>query len=48
MTTYDPDAPHRERKALFHGLLVTFAIQSMITAAVGVMSNTTGQESLGV
>ncbi len=47
MTTYDPEAPHREREALFHGLFVTFAIQSLITAAVGVMSNSTGQESLG-
>src|SRR5438309_1255798 len=47
MTTYDPEAPQRERKALFQGLFVTFAIQSMITAAVGVISITTGQESLG-
>ena len=46
MTTYDPEAPQRERKALFQGLFVTFVVQSMITATVGLVANATGADSI--
>ena len=47
MTRFDPEAPQRERAALFQGLVVTFAIQSMITAGIGLIANASSHNSTG-